>query len=368
MRLYLATGIFTCKFICGTALKLAWLALFQVSRLEDSRLARYRAGGGKRATRILKVLTVAFLFSNFLFFLEDLRMADALPLDVIHAIFSHLDACSLVAAMRTCKAWRSAAQDDLLWARLCARDWKITSPRVPPRLAPLPRGESTFIRGEPSATYHDTWVAWWRVHGSNMAAFRQAETDEDGELVARAGACWAVIESFQDSTGISIPLNPPADLKDTDLPIELRAILAFHDGQTVCPRSEGSSGIFGSCSFYDFKCNIMLLSSGRALRQDRGTPEFVFAHCWSTGSQFILNMHDGRVYARTRDGLVPCCPPSAHALICWFEDYCAHMQAGHFGIRDGLINLFSQANKVSQVTRGVEVSVSTRFVPDMYGT
>jgi hypothetical protein len=184
---------------------------------------------------------------------------DDVPDDVLFTILSFLDAQSLSRCKSVSKRWHTIALSDVLWKRLCWFDWRLCHARAPPTLS-LDLSQSAAnshrlsLPGEACSSFWHAYISWNAMFHQSAGVFRIASTEEEGELLARFGRCWQIIEDTQRTYDVDFKLRPGVDVARYEeqlrrLPFEYRALIAFHNGQDS-PEDDIAVPLFGSFELF----------------------------------------------------------------------------------------------------------------------
>lgn len=229
-------------------------------------------------------------------------------------------------------------------------------------------------------------------------------------LVKRVKRCWEklrnwLIVNFPEAESTLNKGASEADIQELEnilrvkLPLPMRILYRFHDGQDLEDKSfpsslNGSSlGLIGGYAFYDHMVIVSLLPLREIVLETKeiirklgfsGTPEYIVVAASSTYREkfFFLNCTSGQLYVGTgnllSDGeMLPCVPNelvnSVHdyngdqqqdALLLWLEEHSRRLENGIIKLREEEnmrgISQFPEESPLcsTAITSGVKVGSS----------
>ena len=167
--------------------------------------------------------------------------------DLLEHLLSYVDGTDLIECSKVCRSWYAVCLSENLWLKRCRIEWKLFAPTSPPRLKLLSEKasdvDSNFHDGQHLTMFRQAWQAWYSEYKSFLKPFSCARSEEEGQLFARSANCWKVIYDYSARHSIQFNLRHPLEVIPDDVPADLRALWAFHDGQAF----------YRSSRFYDKK-------------------------------------------------------------------------------------------------------------------
>ncbi|KAF8014106.1 hypothetical protein BT93_H0063 [Corymbia citriodora subsp. variegata] len=280
---------------------------------------------------------------------------------------------------------RFSASDDTLWSRFCSEELLLSAPLDP--------------QGDPLPSFKAAYQKW-----------REDFCMYPWPLVRRVKGCWArlqgwLLTNFPEAAATLRKGASEADIRELEsvlrekLPLPMRILYRFHDGQDFDDSDSSYLGIIGGYSFYNHSVNVNLLPLSKVIletnhiRQHLGLlsrPNYIVVAASSTSGEklFFLNCKDGQLHVGTRNlptagEMMPCVPKalisSVHdrnadlqqdAMLLWLEEHGRRLQSGMIKLREeGGIRSICQFPEEpplcsTAITNGVHIRSSAVFVPE----